>query len=510
MRLPRHHVLRGFGNSAPDRSRRVLDASALTRPRLLPRSRRLLGAFSDERLAGEAKRGNDLAFEVIYDRHHRGILSFCRHMLRSQEDAEDAVQQTFGSAFRSLGDMDNPARLKAWLYTIARNRCLNMLRARREEPVEEVEAQSPVAGPSEEVERRAELRDLLSSLERLPERQRAALVLAEVGALAHSEVAQVLDCGTDQVKALVFQARSALIEDRRAREIPCVEVREQLATATAGQLRRAPLRRHLRQCEGCAQFREEVRDQRRLLALALPVAPSLGLKESALAAAGIGGGGAAGGGGGLLAALGTSGAVKVATITVAAGGTVGGLAATQPGLVDKAQAAVDRAADEVMGVVSGPSAGDRGQEAREEKASGLSHPTTISSPPGEKADRTEKAARGPGSRAERSPRTRSNESRGGGQSPEQDVAKLRSGGRDENGGRAKSRGRDERSEPRRGKPGGPSRRGGGTGAERDRPNRRRAGRDADGGLLPLRGGGVPPVDRMLKPRDLLDRVKGRG
>ena len=510
MRLPRQYVLRGSRNFAPDRSRRVLDATTLTRPRLLPRSRRLLGAFSDERLASEAKRGNDLAFEVIYDRHHRGILSFCRHMLRSDEDAEDAVQQTFGSAFRSLGDMDNPARLKAWLYTIARNRCLNMLRARREQPIEKVESESPVAGPSEEVERRAELRDLLSSLEHLPERQRAALVLAEVGALAHSEVAQVLDCETTQVKALVFQARSALIEDRRSREIPCVAVREQLATATAGQLRRAPLRRHLRQCEGCAQFREEVRDQRRLLALVLPVAPSLGLKESALAAAGLGGGGAAGGGGGLIAALGTSGAVKVATITVAAGGTGGGLAATQPGLVDKAQAAVERAADEVVGVVSGSAAGDRGQEPKEEKASRPSHRRTIASPPGEKADRTEKAARGPRSRAERSPRTRSNESRVGGQSPKRHAATLRSRGRDENAGRAKRRGRDEPSEPRRGKSGGPSRRGGGTGAKQDRPNRRRAGRDAGGGLLPLKGGGAPRIDRLLKPRDLLDRVKGRG
>ena len=228
-----------------------MEASTFPRPRLLPRSRRLLAAFSDERLAVEARHGNDSAFEVIYDRHHRGLLAFCRRMLRSQDDAEDALQQTFASALGGLSRTDQVSQLKPWLYTIAHNRCLSMLRARREHPVEEVDLSS-TAGPSEEIERRAELRELLSDLDRLPERQRAALVLSEIGALAHREVAQVLGCETKQVKALVYRARSALIADRRAREMPCVEIREQLATATAGELRR----RHLRQCEGCAQFRE--------------------------------------------------------------------------------------------------------------------------------------------------------------------------------------------------------------------------------------------------------------
>ncbi len=119
------------------------------------------------------------------------------------------------------------------------------------------------------------------------------------------------------MKALVFQARSALIEDRRARGMPCVESRELLATATAGELRRRSVRRHLRQCEGCAQFREDVRDQRRLLALALHVVPSPGLKESTLAAAGVRRGGVAGDGA-LLAALGARGPVAAIGAAVVA------------------------------------------------------------------------------------------------------------------------------------------------------------------------------------------------
>ncbi len=334
-----------------------MEAESLTlhRPRL-PRPRHLLAAFSDERLATELKRGNNTAFSVLYDRHHRGLLALCRHMLVSREDAEDALQQTLASAFRALQG-DQPAQVKPWLYVIARNRCLTMLRARRETPVEEV-VRDPTAGLSEEVERRTELRELLADLDHLPERQKTALVLSELGALDHAQIAQVLECETKQVKALVFQARSALIEDRRAREVPCAEIREQLATASAGKLRRSSLRRHVRVCSGCAEFRDEVRRQRRMLAAALPVVPSFGLKESALAAVGMGGGGAASGGG-LVAALGAHGAAKVAAIAIATGGAIGGAAIVHPQLVSKEPAAAERTIVEGRGGGPGRSVGSR-------------------------------------------------------------------------------------------------------------------------------------------------------
>ncbi|MDX6642994.1 MAG: hypothetical protein QOD76_956, partial [Solirubrobacteraceae bacterium] len=229
-----------------------MEVSSLPRPSggIQPRSPRLLAAFGDDRLVEQVRRGNDAAFEVVYDRYHRGILSFCRHMLRSREEAEDAVQQTFISAHGGLRGSDTAIRLKPWLYTIARNRCLSILRARREQPAELDEL--PVAGLSDEVQQRADLRELLSDLHGLPVDQRAALVLSEVGDLSHAEVGAIVGCEVAKVKSLVFQARSSLIESRRAREIPCQEIREQLATATGGLLRRGPLRRHIRACAGCA------------------------------------------------------------------------------------------------------------------------------------------------------------------------------------------------------------------------------------------------------------------
>src|SRR3954462_2513231 len=91
----------------------------------LPRSPKGLRAYSDERLVEQVRRGNDDAFEVIYDRHHRGILAFCRHMLASADEAEDALQQTFISAYNAIAAGGLVIRLKPWLYGIARNNCLS-------------------------------------------------------------------------------------------------------------------------------------------------------------------------------------------------------------------------------------------------------------------------------------------------------------------------------------------------------------------------------------------------
>src|SRR5918994_4036375 len=140
---------------------------------------RLLRLASDERLVDALRGGSEPAFEVIYTRHHRGVLSFCRHMLGSVEEAEDAVQHTFLAAYRDLLGSRKDIQLRPWLYAIARNRCLTVLRSRRER-VDEL-AEPSTDHLSEEVERRHDLQALLADLADLPDDQRAALVLAELG-----------------------------------------------------------------------------------------------------------------------------------------------------------------------------------------------------------------------------------------------------------------------------------------------------------------------------------------
>jgi sigma-70-like protein len=158
----------------------------------------------------------------------------------------------------------------------------------------------------------------VADVRELPEDQRAALLLTEMGDLSHAQVAEILDCDGARVKALVFRARSRLIARREARETPCDQIREQLATLRGGALRRTDLRLHLRDCPGCRAYREEIRRQRQMLAAALPVAPTAALKSSVLAGAGLGG--SAGGAAGLAGALGGATVAKVAIAGALAGG----------------------------------------------------------------------------------------------------------------------------------------------------------------------------------------------
>ena len=293
-------------------------------------SPRLLRLTSDSRLVALTREGRTAAFEVAYDRHHRAILSFCRHMLGDMEEAQDAVQHTFLAAYKSLLGSDKPIHLRAWLFTIARNRCYSILRSRREQPSGDL-TEALTEGLATQVQRRQDLRDLIVDLQHLPEEQRAALVLAEIDSLSHQEIGEVLGIPRDKVKALVFQARESLIASRAARETDCSEIREQLATLRGGSLRRGNLRRHLRECAGCREFRKQVERQRRQLAILLPVGPSIALKELALTGT-VAGGAAAGtvAGGSLVASSALKGgALKFVMGAVAAGiGTAGTIAVT--------------------------------------------------------------------------------------------------------------------------------------------------------------------------------------
>src|SRR5919206_698489 len=195
----------------------------------------------DERLVAKIRARDDRAFELLYDRYHAQLLAFCRQMLGSREEAEDALQQIFVSADRQLRRDERPVRLKPWLYAIARNRCLSMLRARRETAALPAEPSADGLAVAAEVEQRQELRETLEDLGRLPPDQRAALVLAELGDLSHPDIAAALDVRPEKVKALIFQAREALAGWRAARDADCRAVREQLATLRGSALRRAAL-----------------------------------------------------------------------------------------------------------------------------------------------------------------------------------------------------------------------------------------------------------------------------
>lgn len=245
----------------------------------------------DERLAILVRAGDTAAFEALCVRHRAPLLAFCRRLLGSREDGEDALQETLLRAHRGLRGDHPPEVVRPWLFVIARNRCRTLLAMRRvaATPWHELELELGFDDLEHVVGSRADFRELIDDLERLPEGQRTALVLAELGDLSHAEIGSVVGCPPSTVKALVFQARTTLAAEPEARTVACEEIRAQLAVARGGALRRGPLCRHLRRCESCRAYlsqgracsAQEITDPRETVRASPPVIPTRGLRATA-------------------------------------------------------------------------------------------------------------------------------------------------------------------------------------------------------------------------------------
>jgi RNA polymerase sigma factor (sigma-70 family) len=272
----------------------------------------LLRLQPDERLIALTRRGQHAAFETLFSRYHSRLLSFCRHMLGSREDAEDVLQEVFAAAFNAVLADERPINVRPWLYRIARNRSLNHLRRASAIGVDSMDVHFADHGLSTDGQalRRESFRELIGDVQRLPETQRTALLLREIDALSYDQIALAMDTTVPSVKSLLVRARISLAEAAEARKLSCEEVRCELGEAAEGLLKISPpVRRHLRDCERCRTFRKLLKDNNHALAAVLPVGPLLLLKRLILGklSAGAGAGHAAGAGGGA-AGVGAAGA----------------------------------------------------------------------------------------------------------------------------------------------------------------------------------------------------------
>lgn len=294
--------------------------------------------LSDLRLARQASDGDQRAFEAIYKRYHQDIYRFCLSILGRPEDAQDALQNTMVKALRSLPGERREIKLKPWLYRVAHNESIDLLRRRRDG----VELDSAPAGAPEEIAETAVLRErlacLLADLGALPERQRSALLMRELGGLNYKQIGAAFESTPAVARQTVYEARLGLRELEAGREMSCEQVTRRLSEADGRVARRRDIRAHLRACPECRAFRDSIGYRRRdLQALApLPVAAAAsmlhGLVGGKVAGGGLGGAASAAGAGAGKAA-GTSLAVKaVATVAVVA--TVGVTAADRSGLID--------------------------------------------------------------------------------------------------------------------------------------------------------------------------------
>ena len=335
-----------------------MEASALThasRRGLLARRSPLLKLQGDEKLIAMARAGNPGAFETIVDRYQGRLLGFCRQMLGSTEDAEDVLQEVFVNAYRAMLADEREINLRPWLYRIARNRCLNYLRKPKADAQESMDMVPEVdaASTAERVHNREEFRQILSDVNKLPETQRSALLLREMDALSYEEIAAAMDTTVPSVKSLLVRARISLTEASQARLLTCGEVRIELSEAAEG-LRKAspPVRRHVRECDECADFRSQLRSTDKALAALSPIGPLLAFKGFILSKLGLGGAGGAGAGAtGAGTATAGAGAVGGAAAAIGGGSAAGGLGAIGGALGTKAVAGVVTAAVLTAGAV---------------------------------------------------------------------------------------------------------------------------------------------------------------
>jgi RNA polymerase sigma factor (sigma-70 family) len=324
----------------------TIHASAgLGRSRVLALTTPLLRLRSDQQLVGLFRSGNDDAFRVIHDRYRARLLAYVRQMLTgSNPDAEDVLQDVFVRAYAGLRANGRELSLRAWLYRIAHNRCVDELRRPMPPAPEAADlAQAAMSDPVLESEQRESLRRLIMDIRRLPDQQRSALLMREMSGMAYAEISGVLGLSVPAVKSLLVRARVGLAAALEARDTACQEIRAELADAHDRGVRPSGLaRRHLHDCSGCRDYRSELRRVSGGLAALTPAIGPLGALARLLGV-GSGGGAAAGGTGSGVAAFGG---------TATAGGTFLGVTTSHVAAVVAAAVVTTGGALEVQQTVA--------------------------------------------------------------------------------------------------------------------------------------------------------------
>ncbi|MFE9934337.1 RNA polymerase sigma factor [Streptomyces sp. NPDC005533] len=174
----------------------------------------------DTLLVARASEGDDAAFEVLVRRHSDAMLRLASRLLGSDVEAEDAVQESFVSAWRRLPDFRGDAAFSSWMYRIVTNRCLDMLRSERSyrplDSVPEPMAPDHQVSPLRAAEASDSVKALATALETLTPEQRACWVLRELHGMGYEEIAGVVEISETAVRGRIFRARRSLMEAMQA------------------------------------------------------------------------------------------------------------------------------------------------------------------------------------------------------------------------------------------------------------------------------------------------------
>ena len=173
----------------------------------------------DRSLIQAFQSGDDFAFVSIYNRHRSAVYTFCLKMLLDRDGAQDVMQETFLRVYENRTRLLNAGSFRAWLFTIARNQCLNTLRRDRRNVPLDPEDESVLALPEASLSRmeaNEEIDRVNEFLIRLKDEYREVLILREYQNLSYEEIAAITRSTVSAVKSRLFKARrklAAMTED---------------------------------------------------------------------------------------------------------------------------------------------------------------------------------------------------------------------------------------------------------------------------------------------------------
>lgn len=178
----------------------------------------------DAGLMLRVKRGDRAAFEELVEKYKRPVINLVYRVLGDAAEAEDVAQNVFVQVYKSAGRYRVSARFSTWLFTIARNLCLNEIRRRTRHPAESLDLPHPeqegqplhqfedtrTSSPPDSVLQDELERKIQRALQDLPENQRLAILLCRQEELSYDEIARVLRCSVSATKSLIHRGRETL------------------------------------------------------------------------------------------------------------------------------------------------------------------------------------------------------------------------------------------------------------------------------------------------------------
>jgi RNA polymerase sigma-70 factor, ECF subfamily len=173
----------------------------------------------DARLMLAFRDGDRRAFETLFARYTPRVLTFLTRLVRDHARAEELTQDVFVRIYNAAGRYEAKARFSTWIFGIAHNLALNELARvhhRHEQtgiPLEELPSADPAPAADEQLEAERTRRRLERALAKLPDRQRAALLLRSEQGLGYDEIAQALATSVSSVKSLIQRAREKLLAE---------------------------------------------------------------------------------------------------------------------------------------------------------------------------------------------------------------------------------------------------------------------------------------------------------